>query len=67
MFGLLFKAPPHKYAVCSDWSAHTHLSTYNTTDEAFQEQCFLWERGASVGVDFGLFNSQDLFLIRKYI
>ena len=22
-----------------------------TTDEEFQEQCFLWERGASVGAD----------------
>ena len=25
-----------------------------TTDEAFQEQCFPWERGASVGADFFL-------------
>ena len=28
-----------------------------TTDEAFEEQCFLWERGASVGADFYFFNS----------
>ena len=26
-----------------------------TTDEVFQEQCFLWERGAPVGLDLGLF------------
>ena len=32
-----------------------------TSDEAFQVQCFLWERGASVDVDFDLFNSQHLF------
>ena len=31
-----------------------------TPHEAFQEQCFLWEKGASVGVDFDHFNSQDL-------
>ena len=27
-----------------------------TIDEAFQEQCILWERGAPVGVDWDLFN-----------
>ena len=32
-----------------------------TTDEAFQEQCFLWEGGASVGADFDLIDFQDLF------
>ena len=31
-----------------------------TTDEAFQEQCFLWERGASISALFDLFNFQDL-------
>ena len=25
------------------------------TDEAFQEQCFLWDRGASVAADFDRF------------
>ena len=30
------------------------------TGEAFQEQCFLWGRGASVGVYFDHFNFQDL-------
>ena len=39
------------------------MSKYNrvqgeTTDEAFQEQCFLWERGAYVGADFDLFMLQ---------
>ena len=31
-----------------------------TADKAFQVQCFVWERGASVGADFELFNFQDL-------
>ena len=31
-----------------------------TPFEAFQEQCLLWERGASVDVDFDFFNFQDL-------
>ena len=35
-----------------------------TIDEAFQEQCFLWERGASVGaIDLlhrPIFNCQDI-------
>ena len=37
----------------------SHRIKGETTDEAFkvlQEQCFLWERGASVGADFDLFN-----------
>ena len=29
-------------------------------DDAFQEQCFLWERGASVGAGFGQFNLKDI-------
>ena len=36
-----------------------------TTDEAFQEQCFLWERGASVGADFNLFNV-NLLHVQEY-
>lgn len=31
-----------------------------TTDEKFQDRWFLWERGASVGLDFDLFNFKDL-------
>ena len=31
-----------------------------TTGEAFQEQCFPWERGDPVGADFGFCNFQDL-------
>ena len=31
-----------------------------TTNEAFQEQCFLWERGAPVGAKVDHFNFQDL-------
>ena len=30
------------------------------TDEAFQEQCFLCDRRASIGANFNLLNSQDL-------
>ena len=49
---------PPEYPVYFDWSAHRIKGV--TTDEAFQELCFLWERRASVGVDCNLFNSQDL-------
>ena len=31
-----------------------HRVKGGTTDEAFQERSFLWERGASVGADFDL-------------
>ena len=37
------------------------------TDEAFQEQCFLWERGASVGAEFRLLQFQDLSHANKPI
>ena len=30
-----------------------------TTDEVFQEQSFLWERGAFIGADLNLSDSQD--------
>ena len=33
-----------------------------TADDAFQEQCFLWERGASVGAD-----SQALAHVQEHI
>ena len=29
-------------------------------DVVVQEQCFLWERGTTFGVDFGLFHFADL-------
>ena len=32
--------------------SQSHRIKGGTTDEAFQEQCFLTERGASVGEDF---------------
>ena len=32
------------------------------TDEAFQEHCFLWERGASVDAEFDLFHFKDLYV-----
>ena len=37
------------------------------TGEAFQEHCFLWEKRASVGVDFDLFNYQDLLHAQEQI
>ena len=36
-----------------------------TTDEVFQEQCFLWERGAPVGLDLGLFWCSSSFTCRR--
>ena len=32
--------------------SQSHRIKGGTTDEVFKEQCFLWERGASVGADF---------------
>ena len=46
--------------------SQSHVTKGGTTDEAFQEQCFLWERGASAGVDFDLFNIQDLLHAQEY-
>ena len=46
--------------------SQSHGIKGGTTDEAFLEQCFLWERGGSIGGDFELFNL--LFTCtRKYI
>ena len=38
--------------------SQNHRIKGGTTDEAFQEQSFLWERRASVGSDFDLINFQ---------
>ena len=35
--------------------SQNHKIKGGTADEAFQEQNFLWEKEASVGVDFELF------------
>ena len=52
-------AAGHKLYKCvTRWHSvmsQIHRIKGGTTDEAFQEQCWLWERGASVGVDFELF------------
>ena len=40
--------------------SESHRVRGSTTDEVFQEQHFLWERRASVGADFELFNFQDV-------
>ena len=34
---------------------------------AFQEQCFLWERVASVGADFDLFNFKGILHAQEQI
>ena len=36
--------------------SQSHRMNGGTADEAFQEWCFLWERGASVSEDLYLFN-----------
>ena len=38
----------------------SHGITGRTTDDAFQEQRFVWERGALIGEDYGLVNFQDI-------
>ena len=40
--------------------SQSHGIQGGTADKAFQGQCFLWERGASVGRDFDLFNHQGI-------
>ena len=54
-------AARHTLCKCLTWW-HTAMSTRrgvrdSTADEAFQERCSLWERGASVGED--LFHAQQ--------
>ena len=39
--------------------SQSHGTRGGATDEAFQEQRFLRERGASVGAEFGFFDFQD--------
>ena len=41
-------------------SSRNHGFKGETSDEVFQERGFLWERGDSVGADFGLFNFRAL-------
>ena len=46
---------------CVTWwctlMSQSHGNRGGATDEVFQEQCFLWERGASVGTDFSTFKT----------
>ena len=39
--------------------SRSHKIKGQTTDQAFQEELFLWDRGIPVSVDCGLFNFQD--------
>ena len=47
--------------------SQSHGIKGRTIDEQFQEQCFLWDRGASVGVDFELSNFQDFLHAQESI
>ena len=47
--------------------SQSHGIKGDTTEEAFQEQCFLWERWASDGADFDLLNFQDLLHVQEPI
>ena len=38
--------------ICDSVMSQSHLIKGKTTDETFQEQCFLWERGASADFFF---------------
>ena len=42
--------------------SQSHGIKGGTTDGAFQEQGFLWERAASVGVDFNLFTFKNVYM-----
>ena len=45
--------------MCDSVMSQSNRIEGGTADEAFQDQCFLWERGASVGADLDLFNFHD--------
>lgn len=47
--------------------SQSHNIKSETSDEAFEVQCFLQDRGASVGVDFHLFNFQDILHAQQYL
>ena len=36
-----------------------------TADEVFREQCFLWERGASVAAHFDLFDFKIFYMHKE--
>ena len=44
--------------------SESHRIKGGTTDEAFQEQCFLWEKGASVK-KMKKHNSSPLIILKK--
>ena len=45
--------------------SQSHGSKSGTADEAFQEQCFLRDRGASVGADLDLFKPSRYFTLTR--
>ena len=49
------------------WCHNVTVLKAGAADEVFQDQWFLWERGASVGADFDLFHFQDILLAQEHI
>ena len=45
--------------------SQSHGIKGGTTDEAFQEHCCLWERGAPVGADFALVSTFQIFYMHE--
>ena len=62
-------AARHKLCKCATcWHSMMSLSHRikgRTTDEAFQVQCFLWERVAHVGADFALVLTSQIFYLHE--
>ena len=63
-------AARHKLCACMTWChslmSPSHSIKGGTTDEAFKKQCFLWERGVSVGPVFHLFKFLDLLHAQEH-
>lgn len=61
--------PAHRWSESSAirLRLQSHWIKIGNTDEAFQERFFLWEREASIGVDFDLCNYQDLLHTKEPI
>ena len=67
----LFRAKLAAGHKCVTWwrsvMSQCHRIKGGTTDVAYQEHCFLWERVASVGADFYLFNFQGILHAQERI
>ena len=47
--------------------SQSHGIKGGATDEAFQDQCSVWDRGASAGADFWLHNYQDILHEQEHL